>query len=194
MREAVPSDEKLVAQVREGDAEAFGRLVRKHQDYVYNAVYHMVGDDQDAEDLAQEVFVRAYNGLAGFEARARFTTWLYGILLNTVRSYWRRQARRSVVSLGFDGDEPNEPGAQLPAEDAGPLEAALQNEEIRMVRRAIGELEDELREIIVLRDMQGLPYDELAEALRIPAGTVKSRLHRARGRLKEKLEDFFDQK
>ncbi len=97
MAEAAPSDAELVRLAQKGRAgrsgrtEAFGMLVERHQDYVYSAVCHLIGSGQDAEDIAQDVFVSAYRALDGFEGRARFTTWLYGIMLNSVRSYWRRQ-------------------------------------------------------------------------------------------------------
>ena len=91
MAEASPSDAELVRKAQAGRADAFGLLVQRHQDYVYNAVCHLIGSGQDAEDIAQEVFVSAYRALAGFEGRARFTTWLYGIMLNSVRSHWRRR-------------------------------------------------------------------------------------------------------
>ncbi len=190
MGEASPNDAQLVRRSRDGDTAAFGRLVERHQDYIYNAVFHLVGDELRAESLAQEVFVRAFEALDGFEGRAKFTTWIYGIMLNTVRSFWRRSGRRTVFSLDRPAGD-DAPRPYLPAEGDGPVEAALRREDLQAVRGAIGDLEDEMREIIVLRDIQGLKYEELAEALDLPLGTVKSRLYRARRSLKEKLEDYY---
>jgi RNA polymerase sigma-70 factor (ECF subfamily) len=191
MTKASPSDEELVEKSQAGRAESFGLLVERHQDYVYNAVCHLIGSGQDAEDIAQEVFVSAFRALGGFEGRARFTTWLYGIMLNSVRSHWRRQKRVTVLSMSAEDDDDG-PGRQVAAEQESPAETALRTEQVSAVRAAIGELEDNLREIIVLRDIQGLSYEELAAALELPDGTVKSRLHRARKELTEKLRPFWD--
>jgi RNA polymerase sigma-70 factor (ECF subfamily) len=181
-------DADLVKRARAGDVRAFGRLVERHQDHIYNAVYHMVGDEQDAEDIAQDVFMKAYSHLNGFEGRARFSTWLYGIMLNTVRSHWRRAARRSTLSLGSAQENPR---PDPPARGDGPARTAVRREQVDAVRAAIAGLDEEWREIIVLRDIRGLTYDELAETLQLPAGTVKSRLHRARQALKDRLAPLF---
>ncbi|KPK65647.1 MAG: hypothetical protein AMK73_02330 [Planctomycetes bacterium SM23_32] len=182
------ADAGLVARARDGDVEAFGRLVERHQDHIYNAVYHLVGSEQDAEDIAQDVFMRAYSHLNGFQGRARFSTWLYGIMLNAVRSHWRRAGPRRTVSLEGAGDETR---ADPPATGDGPVRRAVRREHVDAVRGAIAELEEEWREIIVLRDIRGLSYEELAETLDLPAGTVKSRLHRARAALRDKLEPLM---
>ena len=193
MAEASPSDAGLLSLARGGDVEAFGRLVERNQDYIYNAVYHLVGSEQDAEDVAQEVFMRAYRGLGGFRGSAKFSTWLYGIMLNCVRSFWRR--RRSTASLGMSGaDEDADSGRSDPAaDDDGPLEATMRDERVNAVRAAIAALDADLREIVVLRDIKGLRYEELAEAIGVPTGTVKSRLHRARAALKRKLGPLYGQ-
>lgn len=186
MAEDRPSDAQLVERAREGESDAFGLLVERHQDYVYNSVFHLVGTEPVAEDLAQETFVRAFEHLDGFEGRARFTTWLYSIMLNCVRSHWRRANRARVLSTD------REEGAPNPVSDAdGPVESNVREERVRRVRAAIGELEPDHREIIVLRDIRGLTYEELARTLDLPAGTVKSRLYRARRQLKDKLAPYW---
>ena len=185
------SDADLVALARERDAEAFRKLVERHQDYVYNAIYHMVGRRQDVDDLAQEVFLNAYRGLPRFEGRSKFTTWLYGIALNSVRGYWRRRKRVRVFSTDASADDG--PTHQLEADGDDPPEAALRRERVEHVRAAIAELEDDMREIVVLRDIQGLTYDELAETLDVPIGTVKSRLYRARRALRDALAPRYGQ-
>jgi RNA polymerase sigma-70 factor (ECF subfamily) len=192
MAKAIPSDAELVQQAQTGRREAFGLLVERHQDYVYNSVCYLVGSGQDAEDIAQEVFVSAYRALGRFEGRARFTTWLYGIMLNSVRSYWRRRRKVTVLSVGASDDGDDDPAAQVPAKQDGPAEMSMRAERVQAVRAAIAGLSDDLREIIVLRDIQGLSYDELAEALELPDGTVKSRLYRARRELMERLKPFWD--
>ncbi len=191
MSEAVPRDARLVERARDGDVEAFGLLVERNQDYVYNAVYHMTGGGADAEDIAQEVFMRAYDNIARFEGRSAFRTWLYGIMLNTVRSHWRRRDRRRTVSLEGPGDEEGNPRPDPAWDGDGPPRAATRGEQVEAVRAAIAALDEDSREILVLRDLQGLTYEELGEALALPAGTVKSRLHRARLALKEKLAPLY---
>ena len=191
MATAAPSDAELVKLAQTGQRRAFGLLVERHQDYVYNSVCYLVGGGQDAEDIAQEVFVSAYRALAGFQGRAQFTTWLYGIMLNSVRSYWRRRKKVTVLSVGA-GDEDDDPGVQLSAQQDGPAEMSVRAERVRVVQAAIAGLDEDLREIIVLRDIQGLSYEELAEALELPDGTVKSRLYRARRELMERLKPFWD--
>lgn len=183
---------ELVGRARGGDAAAFGRLVERHQDHIYSAVCHLVGSGADAEDIAQEVFVLAYTNLSGFRGRAKFSTWLYGIMLNSVRSYWRRRQRRAAASLGTAQEE-GETNSDPPARGDGPQEASMRQESVQIVRAAIAALDAELREIVVLRDIQGLSYEELAEALGLAPGTVKSRLHRARQALKDKLEPLYGQ-
>jgi RNA polymerase sigma-70 factor (ECF subfamily) len=185
-----PSDADLVDRAQGGDVAAFGQLVERHQDYIYNAVWHLIGCEHDAEDIAQDVFMRAFGNLRRFEGRARFSTWLYGIMLNSVRSYWRRRRGRPAMSLERTDDE-DDAGTDPPADDDGPEATSARREQVRLVRAAIAELDEELREIVVLRDIRGLSYEELSEALGVPSGTVKSRLHRARQALREKLEPLY---
>jgi len=184
------TDAELLAKARRGDVEAFGLLVECHQDYVFNVVLHMVGRRQDAEDITQDVFVKVHKALERFEGRAKFTTWLYGIAVNTVRNFWRSSARRATLPLHTtqDGEswdrDPSDPGDT-------PDEAAQRDERVAFIRRAIESLDEDLREAIVLRDIRGFAYEELAEALGVPLGTVKSRLHRGRAALKSKLATLY---
>lgn len=191
MAKATPSDAELVKKAQAGATEAFAALVERHQDYVYNSVCYLIGSSPDAEDIAQDVFVSAYRALGGFEGRARFTTWLYGIMLNAVRTYWRRHKRVTVLSVDL-AEEDGNPGLQIAARQDGPAEMAMRAERVGAVQDAIAGLDEHLREIIVLRDIQGLSYDELADALGLPDGTVKSRLYRARRELMERLKPFWD--
>ena len=152
------TDAELLAKARSGDVEAFGRLVECHQDYVFNVVLHMVGRRQDAEDITQDVFVKVHKALGRFEGRAKFTTWLYGIAVNTVRNFWRSSARRATLPLQTtrDGEswgrDPSDPGDT-------PDEAVERDERVAFIRRAIESLDEELREAIALRDIRGSPYE-----------------------------------
>jgi len=187
MGKASPSDAELVTRACGGETQAFAMLIERHQDNMYNAIAHLMGSVQDAEDIAQEVFLSAFRNLRKFRREARFTTWLYGIMLNCVRTHWRRRRRRlDNVSLdapaGEGGWHPDPPSPR-----AGPLEESARREAVEVVRCAIASLDVELREVIVLRDVEGLSYEELAGALGLPLGTVKSRLFRARSALKDKI-------
>ena len=181
------SDVELVGRVRGGDSGAFAVLVSRYQDYMFNAIVHLVGPGHDVEDLAQEVFLKAYRGLKGFGGRAKFSTWLYGIMLNCVRSHWRTRGRRPTLVSLHAGADPYRPDPEQQAPGDGPPEEVMRAERVDMVRSAIGELSEDLREVIVLRDLQGLSYEHLAASLKLPLGTVKSRLSRARSALKDKI-------
>jgi len=187
MAEVPYSDPDLVGRACGGESDAFGLLVEKYQDYIYNAVVHLVGRGLDAEDLTQEVFLKAYRSVSGFRRKAQFSTWLYGIMLNCVRSHWRRQGRRcDAVSLnpaGVDEDPVPEPAS--PGD--GPLVGVVRRETVELVRRSIKELPQDLREVIVMRDLQGMSYEELAYCIGVPLGTVKSRLFRARFALRQRI-------
>jgi len=190
MAEASQKDVDLVARTCSGECEAFGVLVSRYEGQVYNAVVHLVGES-DAEDIAQEVFMKAFRGLGGFRREARFSTWLYGIMMNCVRTHWRsRRRRRGLFSL--DGGNPHEdPLVDPPSLQDGPVADSVRRETVEMVRRAIGGLDGDLREVIVLRDIEGLSYDEVSHVLGLPLGTVKSRLFRARSVLKDKMAPLW---
>jgi len=167
-----------------GDLEAFEALVRRHERAIVNMTRAMTGGDEDAEDLAQEIFVRAFRGMARFRGDSQFRTWLHAIALNVIRSHRSSRTRRLRLF-------PAPPAAA--DGDAAPVDAAVEaGFDIRLamrdgVDRALAQLPDDLRAVVVLRDVQGLDYREIAEALQVPIGTVESRLFRARQRLKPLL-------
>ena len=165
-------DEALVRRAKAGDREAFGRLVDRFQAPVYRVVRGILSDASDAEDVAQEAFLRAYESLAKFRGESGFFTWLYRIAVNEAL---RARKRRSFAPIDAV-PEAEAPRPEVPDED-GPTPAALE--------RLLGQLSDEFRAIVVLRDLEGLSYQEIAETLEIPMGTVESRLFRARRELRE---------
>ena len=178
----------LVFLAKSGDRDAFGRLVLLHQDRVFNAVARFCGDRDRALDIAQKAFVNAWRSIARFEEKARFGTWLYRIAINLAISdaRSRRGEARSLAAIGDGRDDgadydPPDPGA-------GPSAGAESRETQALVQAAIRSLDEDHRAIIVLCDIEGRSYDEAAETLEVPKGTVRSRLHRARMELKAKLE------
>ena len=193
-QELDPSGEdELIARAAEGDAQAFAELVKKYEKLVYNLSYQASGNADDAFDISQEVFIKVYRSLRKFRGDCRFFTWLYRITMNTVKDYIRSQKRRKTVSLSdYDEDEENPSGTRdIPDEgaEADPEEMTEKKERRELVRQAIGQLSEDHRTVVTLRDMEGYSYEEIAEMLGLEIGTVKSRLNRARLAIKEYLLD-----
>jgi RNA polymerase sigma-70 factor (ECF subfamily) len=177
-------DPDFLGRLRAGAPLAFEELVRRYQHRVFGIALRMLGNRAEAEDIAQEAFLRAHRALREFRGDAKLSTWLYAIAsrlcLTRLASGERgmiRQGEETVMRLAHDADGPDT------ALEQTELEGAL--------HRAIAELPDDRRIVVVLRDLEGLSYEEIGEALDLPAGTVRSRLHRARLDLKEKLERFL---
>jgi RNA polymerase sigma-70 factor, ECF subfamily len=179
-------DQRLIADCLRGDTAAFGQLVRLHQDRLYNVVYRLVGNAEDAQDVVQEAFLSAYQSLAGFKGDARFFTWLYRIAFNTAVSHKRKQKLVLRLEDGLPGRTLPEPVD--PSDEAKPDHAIEQADEERRVQRALDRLSAEHRAVLVLKDLEGQKYEEMAEILGVPVGTIRSRLHRARLELREILE------
>jgi RNA polymerase sigma-70 factor (ECF subfamily) len=185
VREAEAGDApRFLDRLRAGDAPAFEELVMTYQHRVFGVALRMLGNRAEAEDVAQEAFVRAHRALGAFRGDAKLSTWLYAITsrlcLNRLASGERRMARQGEDAL-------------LRLSDAGPRpDAALERRELETaLGRAIAELPEDRRIVVVLRDLEGLSYEEIAQVLELELGTVRSRLHRARAELKEKLERFL---
>lgn len=179
-------DVGLVERCRAGDEEAFEELVLRYQDRVFALVYRMTGDPDRVEDVAQEVFLRAFRALGSFRGGASFYTWLYRIAVNTSLNALRSRAKHRETSLeALDGTELGVDHV------AGPDEAAAQHQVVERVKEAIGQLDEQYRVIVYLRDMEEMSYQEIAEVVELPVGTVKSRLFRARQHLKEMLKDIL---
>lgn len=191
-------DLTLVREARSGRSEAFDLLVRRHQDRIYGVIHRMVNDREKAMDLTQESFLRAWKGLGTFEGQSAFFTWLYRIARNVVMSAGRYEAARPKIKVSLDDPAPGSdtdgrrPRIDLEGASRSPGESLLAQERRDLVVQAIGSLPPEFREIVILRDMRDQSYEEIAELLEVPLGTVRSRLHRARMELKERLRSVFD--
>lgn len=175
----------LIARVLAGDAEAFEPLVKEHQTNVYRLALRLLGNEADAADAAQDAFLKAYTSLSSFRGESRFSVWLYRLTNNVCIDALRR--RRDALSLETEDDEGETTALPLPDERWSPETLAERAEDIRAVRSALDALPDDCREILTLREIGGLSYEELAAALHLELGTVRSRLNRARKRLADEL-------
>ena len=180
-------DRELVVRCQRLEADAFNELVVRHQDRVYAAVVRFCGNAEDALDIVQRAFINAFRKIGDFKNDSAFSTWIYRIAFNPAISF-RRENRRPAVSIHSKDDEGL---VAEPAEERPPGEAMESEETRAKVQRALELLAEEDRQIIILKDLQGHSYDEIAEILAIPKGTVRSRLHRARLDLKEKLKPIL---
>ena len=184
-------DAQLVEQAKAGSSAAFDRLVTKHRGRIYAMIYNMVKNDADAWDLSQEVFIKAWKALPKFESRARFTTWLFRISHNAVYDWLRKRRIQGDGELNdevFDAAK-IEPGALTkPMQNQQPDEALEQSELRQRIDQALNKLSDEHREVVVLREVQGLDYKEIADIIGSSLGTVMSRLYYARQKLQQYLK------
>jgi RNA polymerase sigma-70 factor (ECF subfamily) len=187
-----PTDQELVQACCDGRGEAFQELVERYQDRTFNAVLRMVASREDARDVVQEAFLKAYENLGQFRGASSFYTWLFRIAVNLALTLRRRSTRLKLVR---PLDETTE--LDMSQTQAGRLaerspEAAMEvAERDRFVSRALEELDGEHRAAIVLRDIEGLDYQTIASILDVPPGTVKSRIHRARMMLRDRLKDVI---
>ena len=186
------SDQQLVERVQAGDKAAFDLLVRKYQHRVLKLVSRFVPDAAEAEDVAQEAFLKAYRALASFRGDSAFYTWLYRIAINTAKNALVSNRRRPV-DFDLDLQDPEQYDRHARLKDGDTPEGVLLTEEIRnVVERAMEQLPEDLRTAIVLRELEGLSYEEIAEAMDCPVGTVRSRIFRAREAIDKKLKPLLD--
>jgi RNA polymerase sigma-70 factor (ECF subfamily) len=175
------SDGEIIARVRGGDTGAFADLVRRHQDRVYGMALRATGKPEDAEDLAQEVFLAVFRGLEGFKGGAQFTTWLYRIAWNRCADWLRRNRKPGRRTRQLEEADDLADGRTDPAAEV------LGQDDRRRLRRALDGLDDLYRSVVELSCIQGLSYAEVGAALGLPVKTVETRLYRARKLLREQL-------
>jgi RNA polymerase sigma-70 factor (ECF subfamily) len=186
------TDQQLVERVQAGDRSAFNLLVLKYQHRVLKLVGRFVSDAAEAEDVAQEAFLKAYRALASFRGDSAFYTWLYRIAINTAKNALV-SSRRRPVDFDLDLQDPEQYDRHAKLKDADTPEGVLLTDEIReVVEKALEQLPEDLRTAIVLRELEGLSYEEIAEAMDCPVGTVRSRIFRAREAIDKKLKPLLE--
>jgi len=186
------ADVELIREFLKGNQSSFNRLVLKYQNKIFNLCYRMLGDQAEAQDVAQDVFITLFRSVKTFRGDSLFSTWVFRITVNHCKNRLKYLTRRNYFrTQSLDQPLPTEEGEVTPdVEDEGetPEESLVTSEIQDLIQSKIDELDEEHRTAIVLRDIQGLSYQEIAQILRLKEGTVKSRIHRARLELKEKLE------
>ena len=180
-------DHRLIAECLKGRTAAFGELIRRYQDRLYNTVFRLVGNAEDAQDVVQDAFLNAYQSLGSFKGDARFFTWLYRIAVNTAISLKRKH--RVVLSIHAGQSQPG--GSMEPLDDSEfskPEHTLERAEQEQRIQEALNRLSPEHRAVLILKDMEDQKYEAIAEILEVPIGTVRSRLHRARLELRLLLQ------
>lgn len=183
------SDQSLIDSCLAGRRDAFGQLVERYQNRLFHSLLHLLGSTEDAQDAAQDAFVQAFEKLGSFRGQSQFYSWLFRIAFNTAVSN-KRKTRRMTVSLEArkeasgaeptDGNPSTEPSYALDVSDRQ-----------RLIQQALAELSDEFRTALVLKEMDGMSYEEIAGVVEVPVGTVRSRIHRARLELRDKLSTLL---
>ena len=186
MTDGLPTDEELVARSVEGDLEAFNQLVVRWERPIYALAYRVIGREEDARDVCQETFLRAFRAIKGFKGQAKFSSWLYRIALNLCRDWMRRERRAPLVQVP-DGTDPMEIANELPAPIESLDETVARREMTSAVARAMAALSEEQRTAIILKEYHGLTFQEIADTLGCPLSTVKTRLYQGLTVLRREL-------
>ena len=192
-------DTTLVERCRANDETAFNEVVSRYKDKIYNYLYRMMGDAADAEDLTQEVFVRLYTSLGSFRSQSSLSTWLFRIAGNLCIDHFRRSKKHRVVAYSLDepvGETSDNADGTAPGREVADLtyEPHRLMERLEMsqqIQAALSGLPEKLRAVLILHDIEGMPYEEIAQVVRCPLGTVKSRLFNARLQLRQKLTGYL---
>src|SRR6266850_780020 len=186
---------RLISRLRARDLSAFEELVALFERPVYALCFRLLGDSEEARDAAQETFLKVYRGLGGFRGEAGLKTWIYRIAINQAmnqKRWWRRRKREETISLDITrGQSDTTIGNSLPGHGSSPEAQAISSERERNVMRALGEIKDEYRIALMLREIDELSYEEIAQTLSISIGTVKSRIARGREELRRRVKDLL---
>jgi len=184
-------EKELLERAKNGEIEAFEKLVEGYQKKVFNIALRLIGSHDDASEAAQEVFVKVFKSINKFKGEAAFSTWIYSITRNVCMDELRKKKNKNVVSLDEEIKLPDGDVKREVEDDKPTPEVITEKNELRaVVRKAILSLSEDHKTMIVLRDLQGMSYEEISKVFKCPEGTVKSRINRARQALKEKLKDY----
>jgi len=189
------ADTALILRCQANDAAAFNEIVTRYKNKVYNYVCRMIGAGLDAEDLTQETFVRAYLNIKSFQSRASLNTWLFRIATNVCIDFRRKNSKVQALTTSLQRDANEDEGdaeRAFPDRRFDPQSVYLNKELGAQLDQALKELPEKLRAVVLLHDIEGLPYEEIASIVECPLGTVKSRLFNARMALREKLAPYLD--
>lgn len=179
----------LIERAKSGDVESFETLIRNHQSYAYNIAFRMIGNEEDAKDAAQEALIKVFKNLHAFKGDSAFSTWLYRIVMNTCKDLLRKRKPNEIsIDKGFETDD-GEVHLEIEDNTNDPVSKYEQQEVRVTIETALDELPDNYKSVVVLREIQGLSYDEISEIEDIPVGTVRSRINRGRRILREILKD-----
>ena len=182
----------LVRRAQKGDLEAYDELIKRYQERIYATIYHMTSNHEDANDLAQESFIKAFQALKSFKGGSSFYTWLYRIGINTAKNYLLALKRRAPTSTQFDADESEGfEDAGLLQEVSTPENELMSKQVVEVVNSSLQQLPDDLRTALTLREIEGLSYEEIADVMNCPIGTVRSRIFRAREAIAENLRPLL---
>jgi len=179
-------DRRLIQECLNGRSTAYGELVRRYQDRLFNTVYRLVDNADDAADVVQEAFISAYQSLESFKGDSQFFTWLYRIAMNAAISLKRKRKAAISIETGSKGDLSIDPIDETAFNQPGDL--LEQREEEAQLLDALNKLSPEHKAVLILKDIEGQKYEEIAEILQVPVGTIRSRLHRARVELRELMQ------
>lgn len=186
------ADRILVERVQQGDKQAFGLLVAKYQRRLMRLIARLVRDPAEVEDVAQETFIKAYRALPGFRGESAFYTWLYRIGINAAKNHLASKGRSVSVAGVFEGDEEAAGGDESLRDNDTPDRVLMSKQIAATVNAAMEALPEDLRNAIVLREIDGMSYEEIAQVMDCPIGTVRSRIFRAREAISEKLKPLVD--
>ncbi|MDX1671840.1 MAG: sigma-70 family RNA polymerase sigma factor [Balneolaceae bacterium] len=184
------SDEDLMEHFQAGKEKAFNILVERYKDRLHNFLYRYTHNHQDCEDLVQETFLRVYRSRHSYERIARFSTWMYTIALNLAKSLYKKKQRMTTVTIHKDPNDSEDRKMEIEDTAVLPDVSLHQKMCVDKLEKALKELKEDFREVVVLRDVQNLSYEEIAEITDLPMGTVKSRINRGRAHLQELLVSY----
>lgn len=187
------TDEELILRFQKDEIDAFNELVHRYKDRIMNFLYRYTGSREEAEDNAQDAFLNLYKSKHLYQPVGKFSSWFYRIAINIAKTNYARKKRMSTVSIS-NADPDEEKDYELPAKIISPEESAQASIEDYYIQKALENLNEKYREVVILRDVQDLEYDEIAKITNLPLGTVKSRINRGRECLKEMLQHIYKSK